>query len=210
MNLCFTVLNRSRLLCVFFFFNFFLYSCVSCYCGNISSSMLQIFYFYMGQKHVFILSNACLVQRRVGIFLRQRVTVHSDLCHNLRATSPQKCVFVKQNLNLVSLSFPCLTVLGESPACPYVFTLMRFSSREPHPSGFYDFILNYCGNYVITAVRAEKSNASFVALSLPRTLQVFFWRMPMKMHHVPVDNSTISTGKCAKTQGVQIPLGSFS
>lgn len=32
---------------------------------------------------------------------------------------------------------------------------MRFSSREPHLSGFYDFILNYCGNYVITAVRAK-------------------------------------------------------
>lgn len=94
------------------FFYYLFYSCIFCYCGNISSLMLQIFYFNIGQKHVFNLGHACLVQRTVGTFLRQRVAVDSDFCHNLQAKSPHKCVFVKQNLNLVSLSFPCLTVLG--------------------------------------------------------------------------------------------------
>lgn len=69
---------------------------------------------------------------------------------------------------------------------------MRFSSREPHLSGFYDFILNYCGNYVITAVRAKNKTPALLLCSC-RT----FWGMPMKIkiHLVSVDSSTISTVK---------------
>lgn len=67
----------------------------------------KMFYFHIRQKHVFNLGHACLVGRTVGLFpCADASPCTAILRHNLHATSPHKCVFVKGNLNLASLSFP--------------------------------------------------------------------------------------------------------